>query len=119
MRNTLGSPRKVIVEAHPLLDVLDAQVAELGVTWPESGDDKKRAAAQLGETVRQLREWRGWNHHKLAKRADVDMGLIIRLESGVKLPRIDRLRVIAAVLREGEFVPRPGTQQRHRADGER
>ncbi len=97
------------MEVHPLLDVLDAQVAELGATWPDSSDDKQRAAGKLGETVRQLREWRGWNHHKLAKRADVDMGLIIRLESGTKLPRVDRLCVIAAVLREGEFVPRPGT----------
>ena len=87
------------------LDLLDSKVAAVQAQWPESREDKLRAASEIGQLVAELRDWRGWNQHKLAKRADVDMGTVIRLEAGRELPRPGRLSVIAAVLREGEWVP--------------
>ena len=60
--------------------------------------DIVRLRGQFGETVRRLRQARGWTQEELAHRTGFDRKSINRIENASYSPSIDRLFPLAAAL---------------------
>ena len=60
--------------------------------------DALRVRARLGDTVRKLRQQKGWTQEELAHRAGIDRKSVNRVENATYSPTVDRLVVLARAL---------------------
>lgn len=65
---------------------------------PPLDPETRRRRAALGDTIRALRQQRGWTQEELASRGGFDRKWINRLENGSYSPAVDRLYPLAAAL---------------------
>jgi transcriptional regulator with XRE-family HTH domain len=70
-------------------------MAEPGAT---QAYDAVRLADELGRTVRQLRETRGWSQTELAKAAAMTQRSVARFEAGGTVPSLPVLERLASAL---------------------
>jgi transcriptional regulator with XRE-family HTH domain len=73
---------------------------ELGLDSPASqaGFEEARIEYELGQRIRQLREEAGLSQRTLAKAVGTSQPMIVRLEGGGGVPRLDTLARVAAAL---------------------
>lgn len=76
-------------------DVRDRRMAEPGA---KQAYDAARLAYELGRTVRQLREARGWSQTDLAKAASMTQSAVARFEGGGTVPSLPVLERLAGAL---------------------
>ena len=76
-------------------DVRDRRMAEPGA---KQAYDAARLAYELGRTVRQLREARGWSQTELAKAASMTQSAVARFEGGGTVPSLPVLERLAGAL---------------------
>lgn len=81
---------------------LKNQIEILRVKYPKEKNEKKQTAAIIGNLVKDLREEKGWSIHKLSKILDSNMGNIVKLEKGEKLPYIDLIEKMTRAFEQGE-----------------
>src|ERR1700754_3385416 len=60
--------------------------------------DAARLAFELGRSVRELREGRGWSQTRLAKEAGMTQSAVARFEAGGTVPTLAVLERLAAAL---------------------
>jgi ribosome-binding protein aMBF1 (putative translation factor) len=73
----------------------DRRMAEPGAA---EAYDATRLAFELGKTVRELREQRGWTQAKLAEASDMTQPAVARFEAGGTVPTIPVLERLAHAL---------------------
>lgn len=83
-------------------DLRDRRLAEPGAA---QAYEATRLAYELGRTVREMREARGWTQNKLAGESGMTQPAIARFEAGGTVPTIPVLERIARAL-EAELVVR-------------
>ena len=76
-------------------EVRDRRMAEPGA---KQAYDATRLADELGRTVRQLRETRGWSQTELAKAAAMTQSAVARFEAGGTVPSLPVLGRLASAL---------------------
>ena len=76
-------------------EVRDRRMAEPGA---KQSYDATRLAYELGRTVRQLRETRGWSQTELAKSAAMTQSAVARFEAGGTVPSLPVLEGLAGAL---------------------
>ena len=76
-------------------DVRDRRMAEPGA---KQAYDAARLAYELGRTVRQLREARGWSQTELAEAASMTQSAVARFEGGGTVPSLPVLERLAGAL---------------------
>jgi ribosome-binding protein aMBF1 (putative translation factor) len=76
-------------------EVRDRRMAEPGA---KQAYDATRLAYELGRTVRQLRETRGWTQTELAKAAAMTQSAVARFEAGGTVPSLPVLERLASAL---------------------
>lgn len=76
-------------------DVRERRMAEPGA---RQAYDAARLAYELGRTVRQLREARGWSQTELAKAASMTQSAVARFEGGGTVPSLPVLERLAGAL---------------------
>lgn len=84
----------------------DRRLAEPGAA---EAYDAARLAFELGRSVRELRERRGWSQTQLAKAAAMTQSAVARFEAGGTVPTLPVLERLAAALDVSlkvEFEPR-------------
>lgn len=77
------------------VQVRDRRMAEPGA---KQAYDAARLAHELGRTVRQLREARGWSQTELAKAASMTQSAVARFEAGGTVPSLPVLERLAGAL---------------------
>nr|WP_249358690.1 helix-turn-helix transcriptional regulator [Nocardia cyriacigeorgica] len=60
--------------------------------------ESARLAYELGRTIRQLREERGWSQTRLAESAGMTQSAVARFEAGGTIPSLPVLERLAAAL---------------------
>ncbi|AVH21079.1 helix-turn-helix domain-containing protein [Nocardia cyriacigeorgica] len=60
--------------------------------------ESARLAYELGRTIRQLREERGWSQTRLAEAAEMTQSAVARFEAGGTIPSLPVLERLAAAL---------------------
>jgi ribosome-binding protein aMBF1 (putative translation factor) len=73
----------------------DRRMAEPGAA---EAYDATRLAFELGKTVRELREQRGWTQAQLAEASDMTQPAVARFEAGGTVPTIPVLERLARAL---------------------
>ncbi|MGC9669318.1 helix-turn-helix domain-containing protein [Planosporangium sp. 12N6] len=84
----------------------DRRMAEPGAA---EAYDAARLAFELGRTVRELRERRGWSQSRLAEASGMTQSAVARFEAGGTVPTLPVLERLAAALGVGlsvRFEPR-------------
>ncbi|WP_375503568.1 multiprotein-bridging factor 1 family protein [uncultured Jatrophihabitans sp.] len=76
-------------------EVRERRMAEPGA---KQAYDAARLAYELGRTVRQLREARGWSQTELAKAASMTQSAVARFEGGGTVPSLPVLKRLASAL---------------------
>ncbi|MER7500806.1 helix-turn-helix transcriptional regulator [Nonomuraea pusilla] len=76
-------------------DLRERRLAEPGAA---EAYDAARPAFELGRTVRQVRESRGWSQRELADRADMTQSAVARFEAGGTVPTLPVLERLAKAL---------------------
>jgi ribosome-binding protein aMBF1 (putative translation factor) len=76
-------------------EVRERRMAEPGA---KQAYDAARLAYELGRTVRQLREARGWSQTELAKAASMTQSAVARFEGGGTVPSLPVLERLAGAL---------------------
>jgi ribosome-binding protein aMBF1 (putative translation factor) len=76
-------------------DVRDRRMGEPGA---EEAHNAARLAYELGRTVRQLRETRGWSQTELANAATMTQSAVARFEAGGTVPSLPVLGRLARAL---------------------
>src|SRR5262245_47023139 len=96
--------REVIAmtERSDWADLRDRRLAEPGAA---EAYDAARVAYNLGRTVREMREARGWTQTKLAEESGMTQPAVARFEAGGTVPTIPVLERLARAL-EAELVVR-------------
>ena len=92
-------------------EVRDRRMAEPGA---KEAYDVARLAYELGRTVRQLRETRGWSQTELAKAAAMTQSAVARFEGGGTVPSLPVLERLAGALDADlvvQVTPRAGAAQ--------
>lgn len=64
-------------------------------------EKKSRAPRDLGNRVRQLRNWRGWSQERLAEQADIQRTYLAEIELGKRNPSLKHLQELAKAFRVG------------------
>lgn len=89
-------------------EVRERRMAEPGA---KQAYDAARLAYELGRTVRQLREARGWSQTDLAKAAAMTQSAVARFEGGGTVPSLPVLERLAGALDADlvvQVIPRAG-----------
>jgi transcriptional regulator with XRE-family HTH domain len=73
----------------------ERRMAELGAA---EAYDAARLAFELGRSVRELRERRGWSQAQLAKASGMTQSAVARFEAGGTVPTLAVLERLAAAL---------------------
>ena len=71
----------------------------LGVNWEDEPEETRRElAATIGGLIRRLREHKGISQESLARRANIAMGVVARVERGDSLPSLLSYQAILGAL---------------------
>ncbi|MFI9839887.1 helix-turn-helix domain-containing protein [Nonomuraea sp. NPDC051941] len=76
-------------------DLRDRRLSEPGAA---EAYDAARLTFELGRTVRQMRESRGWSQSELARAADMTQSAVARFEGGGTVPTLPVLERLARAL---------------------
>ncbi|WP_433216805.1 helix-turn-helix domain-containing protein [Microtetraspora malaysiensis] len=76
-------------------DLRDQRMAEPGAA---EAYEAARLAFELGRTVRQMREARGWSQSALARAAEMTQSAVARFEAGGTVPTLPVLERLARAL---------------------
>ena len=84
-----------MAERSNWVDVRDRRIQEPGAA---EAYDAARLAYELGRTVRELREARGWSQTELAHAAGMTQSAVARFEAGGTVPSLPVLTRVARAL---------------------
>ncbi|WP_280215673.1 helix-turn-helix domain-containing protein [Nocardia cyriacigeorgica] len=84
-----------MAERYEWSQIRDRRMREPGA---REAYESARLAYELGRTIRQLREERGWSQTRLAEAAEMTQSAVARFEAGGTIPSLPVLERLAAAL---------------------